>query len=81
MTKVEITTRYMDVELSTPDKPMFIDPSTIREVTNERAEQLVRAGVAKIIEIQKEEEKKPTKKTAAKKSTTRKSTTRKTAKN
>lgn len=78
MTKVQITTRYLDIELSTNGDNVFFDPGTIREVTNERAEQLVNANVAKVLEIEKEEEKKPTKKRTTKATT--KKTTRKKAK-
>ena len=80
MTKVRITKRYTDVVLN-----QRIEAGTIREVTEERAEALVTAGVAEILEIVHEVkeklEKKPRKTTAKK--TTKKTTgkrTRKTSK-
>lgn len=69
MVKVEITRRYIDVELN-----QRFEAGVIREVSQERAEALVNAGVATILEIIPEEEKKPAKKT------TRKATTKKTEK-
>lgn len=65
--------RYLDLELNE-----YIDGGTIREVTNERAEQLVKAGVAKVLEIEKEEKKTTTKK--ATKTTTKKTTKKKASK-